>query len=101
MALSYYIYYRVQPEKAKSAAPVIRELISAVRKATGVTGRLLSKRGEANLWMEVYEDVADDAKFEWEIADAAGRLKVQDFLLPGSSRYVECFHGDPTAAGDA
>ena len=91
MAFSYYIYYRVQPEKAAACEPVVRELLASVRTATGITGRLLKKRGEPNLWMEVYEGVKDDAKFEWELADAAGRLKIQDFLLPGSGRYVECF----------
>ena len=88
---AYYIYYRVQPEKAAACEPVIRELLAAVRKATGVAGRLMKKRGEPNLWMEIYEGVTDDAKFEWELADAAGRLKVQAFLLPGSSRHFECF----------
>ena len=88
---AYYIYYRVQPEKAAACEPVIREVLAAVRKATGVAGRLMKKRGEPNLWMEIYEGVTDDAKFEWELADAAGRLKVQDFLLPGSGRHLECF----------
>ncbi len=91
---SYYIYYRVQPEKAVACRPVVRDLMAAVGKATGVNGRLLTKRGEPNLWMEIYENVADGAKFEWELADAAGRLRVQDFLLPGSGRYVECFEED-------
>jgi hypothetical protein len=88
---AYYIYYRVQPERAAACEPVIREVLAAVHKATGIAGRLMKKRGEPNLWMEVYEGVADDAKFEWELADAVGRLKVQDFLLPGSSRHFECF----------
>jgi len=91
MAFSYYIYYRVQPEKAGGCELVIRQLMAAVCKATGTSGRLLTKRGEGNLWMEIYENVADDAKFEWELADAAGRLKVQEFLLPGSGRHLECF----------
>jgi hypothetical protein len=91
VAASYYIYYRVQPERATACEPVIRKLLAAVREATGVDGRLLTKRGEPNLWMEIYERVADEARFEWELADAAGRLKVQEFLLPGSTRYVECF----------
>ena len=88
---SYYIYYRVQPEKAAACRPLVRDLIAAVGQATGVSGRLLTKRGEPNLWMEIYENVADEAKFEWELADAAGRLRIQDCLLPGSARYVECF----------
>ena len=91
MALSYYIYYRVQPEHAAACERVIRTLLSSVRAATGTPGRLMKKRGEANLWMEVYEGVADDAKFEWELAEAAGRLGVQAYLLPGSGRHVECF----------
>ena len=91
MALSYYIYYRVQPEKAAACEPVIRDVLSAVRAATGVGGRLMKKRGEANLWMEVYEGVTDDAKFEWELTNAAGRCGVQAFLLPGSNRHIECF----------
>ena len=91
MAFSFYIYYRVGPEKAAVCALRIRELLAAVRKATGIQGRLMSKRDEPNLWMEVYENVADDAKFEWELAEAAGRLKVQEFLQPGGQRHLECF----------
>lgn len=91
MAFSYYIYYRVDPAKASACELKIRELLAAVRKTTGVQGRLMKKRGEPNLWMEVYENVVDGAKFEWELADAVARLKVQEFLLPGTPRYVECF----------
>ena len=91
MAWSYYIYYRVDPAKAGACEPRVRELLALVRKITGVQGRLMVKQGEANLWMEVYENVSDDSKFEWEVSDAAGRLKIQDFLQPGTSRHVECF----------
>jgi hypothetical protein len=51
----------------------------------------MTKRGEPNLWMEIYENVSDDARFEWELADAAGRLNIQQFLLPGGGRHFECF----------
>ena len=91
MTCAYYIYYRVEPEKASACQLRIRELLAALRKATGIQGRLLKKRGEPNLWMEIYEGISDAAKFEWELADAAGRLKVQEFLLPGSPRHLECF----------
>lgn len=90
MALSYYIYYRIDPARTGPAEARIRELLAAVRKSTGIQGRLLTKRGEPNLWMEVYENVADESKFEWELADAAGRLEVEEFLLPGG-RHIECF----------
>ena len=91
MAFSFYIYYRVVPEKAGTCEPLIRSLIASVREATGIQGRLLTKHGEPNLWMEVYEGIADESKFEWELAEIAGRLKVQDFLLPGTTRHHECF----------
>lgn len=91
MAYSFYIYYRVDPARASVCEPRIRELFAAVRKATGIEGRLMRKRGESNLWMEIYLNVTDDASFEWELAEAAGRLNVQEFLLPGTPRHVECF----------
>ena len=91
MAISYYIYYRVEPAKAAACERQINELFAAVRRATGINGQLMKKRGEPNLWMEVYGNVADAAKFEWELAEAVGRLKIQEFLLPGTPRHVEVF----------
>ena len=91
MAFNFYIYYRVDPKKAGACEPLIGQLLAAVRAATGIQGRLLRKHGEPNLWMEVYEGVADEAKFEWELAEIAGRLKVQDYLQPGTTRHLECF----------
>lgn len=91
MAWSFYIYYRVDPAKAGLCEPRVRELLKLVQKVTGVKGRLMTKRGEANLWMEVYENVPDESRFEWELAEAAGQLKIQEFLQPGGGRHVECF----------
>ena len=91
MAYSFYIYYRVDPAKAGACEPRVRELLVLMRKVTGVQGRLMVKEGEANLWMEVYENVADESKFQWELAEAAGKLKIQEYLQPGTGRHVECF----------
>jgi len=91
MAYSFYIYYRVDPAKAGACEPRVRELLVLMRKVTGVQGRMMVKEGEANLWMEVYENVADESKFEWELAEAAGKLKIQEYLQPGTGRHVECF----------
>lgn len=91
MPCSYYIYYRVDPAKAGASEPRIRELLEGVRKATGISGRLMKKRNEPNLWMEVYENVADESKFEWELAEAVDHLRIQDVLLPGTPRYIEVF----------
>jgi hypothetical protein len=91
MAYSFYIYYRVDPAKAGTCEPRVRELLDQVRNATGISGRLMVKQGEANLWMEVYENVGDDTKFAWEVASAAGKLKIQEYLQSGTTRRVECF----------
>ena len=91
MSCSYYIYYRVNAEKAEECEPRIRELIAAVEKATGIRGRLLKKRGEPLLWMEVYENVSDEAHFEWELADIADHFKVKEYLETDTTRHCECF----------
>jgi hypothetical protein len=91
MAYSYYVYYKVDPDRAEEAESAVLQLLGAVKQATGVPGRLLKKRAEPELWMEVYENVRDDAKFESELAAAVSRLKVQRYLQPDAVRRVECF----------
>lgn len=91
MAFSFYIYYRVDPAKGAEAEARVRELFAAVKSATGIAGQLLRKRGESHLWMEVYLGIQDDAKFEWELAEVASRLKFQELLQDGTTRHVECF----------
>ena len=93
MAFSFYVYYRVDPKKAGACEPLVRQLLAAVREATGIQGRLLKKHGEPNLWMEVYEGAAEEAKFEWELTETAGRLKITDYLQEGTTRHHECFVG--------
>jgi hypothetical protein len=58
-----------------------------------VQGRLLRKRGEPTLWMEVYEGVLDGAAFETALAQAAAHEGIDALLRPGSSRKIECFEG--------
>ena len=91
MAYSYYIYYRVEPVQTDKAGRCVDQLLTAVKQATGIAGRLMKKRGEPNLWMEVYANVTDEARFEWELAEAVHRLKATEFLQAGTGRHVECF----------
>ena len=91
MAYSYYIYYRVAPEQAQACETRVLELISNVKQSTGIAGRLLKKRSEPLLWMEVYENVRDDAKFELELEQAVARLKLAECQQEGSARRLECF----------
>ncbi len=91
MAYSYYVYYRVDGKRAAEAEHAVLQLLDAVKQATGVAGRLLKKRTEPALWMEVYENVRDDAKFESELAAAVARLRLDTVLQAEGSRRVECF----------
>jgi hypothetical protein len=91
MAYSYFIYYRVAPERAQASETRVLELFSHVKESTGIAGRLLKKRSEPLLWMEVYENVRDDAKFELELEQAAVQLELASYLQEGSTRRLECF----------
>ncbi len=90
MAYSYYIYYRVAAVSAEACELKVLELFSAVKQSTTIAGRLLKKRSEPLLWMEVYENVRDDAKFELELAHLVTQLKLTGGLQEGTRR-LECF----------
>lgn len=91
MAYSYYVYYRIAPDRSAACEARVLELFAAVQQTTGVVARLLKKRSEPLLWMEVYENVRDDAKFELELAQAVTQLKVPECLQDGTERRIECF----------
>ncbi len=89
MALFYYVYYRVtQPQQAGVA---VRGMQSELLVRSGVRGRLLTKRDEPGLWMEVYEGVNDAPAFEAELDRLIAAMKLEGFLAPGSRRHTECF----------
>lgn len=91
MACSYYIYYRVDAAHQAAATAAARKILDAVFRNTGITGRLLKKRNEALLWMEIYENVSDEAKFEWALAEAVAGSSLAAALQAGSTRHIECF----------
>jgi hypothetical protein len=91
MAYSYFIYYRVAADRAETCEARVLELFSALKAATNITGRLLRKRSDPLLWMEVYENVRDDAKFELELEHATVQLKLSECLQEGVTRRSECF----------
>ena len=91
MAYSYFIYYRVAPERVQNCEVRVLQLFSMLKETTTIAGRLLKKRSEPLLWMEVYENVRDDAKFELELERAAVQLQIAECLQEGSARRLECF----------
>ena len=91
MAWSYYIYYRVDTGQTAACAAAVQKLLAAVRASTHIQGRVLKKRNEPLLWMEIYENVTDEAKFEWALAEAVAGSGITALLQPGSTRHSECF----------
>jgi hypothetical protein len=87
MSWSYYIYYRVDAAKTGACAVAIEYLFDAMHKKTGIQGRVMKKRNEPLLWMEIYENVTDDTGFEWELAEAvAGSVRGEEVGCTGSRR---------------
>lgn len=91
MTSAYYIYYRVDATHAAACADAALKLLHSMRERTGIQGRLLKKRNEPWLWMEIYEPVADEAKFEWELAEAVASSGISTCLQSGGARHIECF----------
>jgi Domain of unknown function (DUF4936) len=89
LAFFYYVYYRVtQPQQAAIA---LHSMQSQLLAGSGVRGRVLSKRNEPSMWMEIYEGVNDAAAFEAELDRLVAAMKLETFLEPGSRRHTECF----------
>lgn len=91
MTWNYYIYYRVDAARTGPCAVAVEFLLDAVKRETGVAGRVLKKRNEPLLWMEIYENVTDAEAFEWALAEAAAASGISNLLQDGSSRHTECF----------
>lgn len=91
MVFHYYVWYRVGADEA-GAELAVRTLLARLACRTGIPGRLLKKRDESRLWMEVYEGVSDAATFERRLAQALDEFDVEMFL--DGPRRTECFIAD-------
>jgi hypothetical protein len=89
--VSYFIYYRVAHGREARAREQAQRLQAKLCQSIGVRSRLMTKRGEPNLWMEVYEAVSDPVAFERALEIAVHELQLHQSLAPGSQRHVECF----------
>lgn len=91
MALGYYVYYRVAPEAAGELERRVRRMQAALAGETGIGGRLMKKRGEPLLWMEIYEGVSAAAPFEGALERLTASHGLAEGLRAGSQRMTECF----------
>ena len=80
---SYYIYYRIEPDRVPALRARVEEILRIVEQETGVRGRWMRRREEPSTYMEVYEDVADERAFE--------ALLERESAALGLDRHVERF----------
>lgn len=91
MAFNFYVWYRVAQDEG-AAELAVRTMMARLGCRTGIPGRLLMKRDESRLWMEVYEGVADADTFERSLGQALDEFDVEMFL--DGPRRTECFLAD-------
>jgi hypothetical protein len=90
----YYIYYRVSEKNADEAEHLVRSMQARLGCRSGMAGRLLKKRDDPGLWMEVYEQVANPEQFERLLNQAVDEFDLGMFI--DGPRKMECFTGgDP------
>lgn len=80
---SYYVYYRIAPERAAGLRKDVERLFDLVEVSTGVRGRWMRRRDDPGTYMEIYENIADGAAFEALLEREAAGL--------GLERQVERF----------
>ena len=89
--LNYYVYYRVAPSEAVRARALVAAVQSALRKDTGIHGRLLRRSDDPSTWMEIYEAVADPLPFEAALERLLAQHGFDGCIAPDSRRHCERF----------
>ena len=62
--MNYYVYYKLSEAQVRSLSSSVEKLFEKVRRETGVQGRWMRRRDDPSTYMEVYEGVTDEARFE-------------------------------------
>ena len=88
MAANLYVYYRVAgnflPNRQLAA-----DLLAEVARLTGVQGRLLQRRDDADTWMEIYEGIPDSDAFSQQLATALARDARWNTLIRKQEWFIE------------
>jgi hypothetical protein len=88
---SFFVWYRVT-QGDRDTEIALRSMMARLACRSGVAGRLLKKRDESGLWMEIYADVVDPARFEALLRQAVDEYDVEMFIE--GKRVTECFLAD-------
>ena len=62
--MNYYVYYKLSEAQVRSLSSSVEKLFEKVKRETGVQGRWMRRRDDPSTYMEVYEGVRDEARFE-------------------------------------
>ncbi len=90
--LSYYVYYRIRADIDRDDGHAsVRAMQAALAARTGVSGRLMERRGDATTWMEIYEAVTDATAFEIALDIETQAHHLSDLVEPGAARHMEAF----------
>jgi hypothetical protein len=87
----FYIYYRIAAPHTAGARAALAGIMDALKRTLSVSGRLLCAQDDAALWMEVYEDVVEPARFEAALNALLAQTRFESWLAPGSTRRTERF----------
>jgi hypothetical protein len=93
---SIFIYYRVKDRDQGEAESLIRSMQARLACRSGVAGRLLKKRSQPGLWMEIYEPVTQLQVFERLLGQLEDEFGVAMFI--DGDRNREIFEGDASSA---
>lgn len=83
---NYYVYYRIEAARLDAVRISVQELFKAIERETGVRGRWLRRRDEPTTFMEIYEDVQDDASFDALLEREGAKLGLERHI----ERFVAC-----------
>ena len=85
-----YVYYRIDPTQAAAAARTVDALLARLAPYCATPPRRLARCDEPELWMEVYEGIADFPAFMQLFDNATRVFSTQAWLL--GERHRECFY---------
>ena len=74
--MNYYVYYKLEADRLPPVRSLVKELFDKIEKQLGVRGRWMRRRDDPTTYMEVYEDVKDEAAFEALIEREGAKLGV-------------------------
>jgi hypothetical protein len=74
--LNYYVYYKIEPQRAEELRRTVDALFALIERKTGVRGRWMRRRDDPTTYMEVYEGVQDEGAFEALLEREGAKLGV-------------------------